>query len=50
MEGEGRIGYPLSQKELIFDDRVDVLPAHCLVYVEKGITGRNVQRAKDEEF
>lgn len=32
------VRYELAQQELIFDDRVDVLPAHRLVCVVKGYT------------
>ena len=47
MEGEG--GHPLSQQKLIFNDDIDVLPAHRAV-CRKGYIGGNVQRARIWEF
>ena len=39
-DSDGREGgHPLSQQKLIFNDDIDVLPAHRAVCVEKGISG-----------
>ena len=42
--------HELSQQKLIFDDCVDVLPAHRSVCIEKGIRRRNVQRTENGEY
>jgi hypothetical protein len=41
------IRHELSKQELMFDDRVNVLPTHRLACVGKGPGGRNVQESEE---
>lgn len=45
---ERKIRHQLSKQELIIDDRVDVLPTHCLASVERGYK-RSDDVQEDEE-